>query len=336
MRFLIHVSSFDNWKWDVIALKAMSLGYNVSVVIWEYKESKKGELSRFSRYLNEKNISTIIVTDINRNEVFETVAISLVFNIHPISKVPMKLGYFARHFLILGIYSFRSDHLVNKYYYSDWHKRANMILAESEWHKEIINKKIRSTQHVELFDFPRHCQKNQNDNQFLMWAPHWTINKHEGLNRGSFLFYADFFIELIERDDFRFLFRPHPLLEKEIYKSGNSVLIESFEKLRMYIITGPISEHLYTNMLIVHDSVSFTFELLCIDRPIIFLNPKEDNFNEVGLKLLEAHYRCFSPESLKVLIQQLFSGLDFLLDVRKTVILDLNNENDFFTKIPKS
>lgn len=138
----------------------------------------------------------------------------------------------------------------------------------------------------------------------IIWAPHWSVAEH--LNLSHFVEYLPFFQDFLKQHPHvEVLLKPHPLLFRTLLQSGifserglqdcintwcslpNASLYEGGNYIPLFLSSDAL----------IGDSISYLAEYLPTLKPLCFLEKSHVNtFNEIGKKLIEAHYVAHSQE----------------------------------------
>lgn len=169
----------------------------------------------------------------------------------------------------------------------------------------------------------------------IIYAPHHTIEGNTGLlHFSSFLMYGDFMLELAHRyrDRIQFVFKPHPLLQfnLENHHDWGKERTDAYyrqwkEGENTNFVNGEYIDLFNSSDGMVHDCVSFMFEYMCTQKPVMFLaNAIDmDQYNKLGIALYESHYKAKSKEDI----------IQFIEDVIIEGKDDMSRQrNDIFTK----
>lgn len=156
----------------------------------------------------------------------------------------------------------------------------------------------------------------------IIWAPHHSIEESEMFsNHSTFLRYSQFFQNLVQQfqDEVFFAFKPHPNLRKKLYDNNNwgqkrtDQYYEFWDQEKNSMLVEGTYEKLFLGSdAIIHDSVSFMAEYLCLKKPACYLVKNEKNhkkfLNEFGLLLLEVHKHALSEEDITDFISIVMAG----------------------------
>ncbi len=157
----------------------------------------------------------------------------------------------------------------------------------------------------------------------IIWAPHFTISGNSLLHRASFLWLADFMLEIAKRykDSIQLSFKPHPRLKTELYqhkdwgKERTDNYYKSWEtNENTQLNEGEYIDLFLTSDAMIHDSGSFSAEYLYTKKPIAFTAQDSSqiycNLNEFGVKCIDLHYILHNILEVEMFIQDLLNDID--------------------------
>ncbi len=167
------------------------------------------------------------------------------------------------------------------------------------------------------------------ENFSCTWAPHWSVSPNSIISVSSFLRISNNIIDIaLANPDIQFNFRPHPRLKHELeqQKTKTSELFDFIEKWNRLPNTKVITGSEYTNEirmsdLLITDSISFLYEFLSTEKPIIITTPKiNQNFNALGKLIASVSYRAVDALNIEYQIHRIRAGHDPLLNRRIRVL----------------
>lgn len=188
--------------------------------------------------------------------------------------------------------------------------------------------------HIDIWK-PQPTQKKR-----LIWAPHFSIEQGNLLNRGSFLWLADFMLLMAEKyaDQLQIAFKPHPRLLSVLHnhpKWGRDKADAYYEHWASLnngqLVSGDYVDLFMTSDAMIHDCGSFTVEYLYSQRPVMFVCKEIENnikqMNDFGRKALALHEIGTCLEDVENFILKVLASED---DNRQA------ERNNFFEKYLKS
>lgn len=168
----------------------------------------------------------------------------------------------------------------------------------------------------------------------IIWAPHHTIGEEhaEGIAYSTFLFYAEFMLEMAEKykNDVHFAFKPHPSLLEKLKKCwGEEKALDYYSQWETMenaqINTGKYIDLFKYSDAMIHDCSSFTIEYFYAHKPVMYLINSEhhaDNLNRMTTEAFNLHYKGRSKEDIENFIQQVIAGLDPMEPQREKFFAD--------------
>lgn len=156
-------------------------------------------------------------------------------------------------------------------------KDKNVIVTGYPFCEVFINAKIKHNKHRKI----------------IIWAPHHTIDDNDVLGYSNFIQYSSLFKEIATnyQNDITLVFKPHPILKSKLYKHENWGIAKTDSYYRFWEtqINTSFNDGEYINLFIesdamIHDSGSFLAEYMYLKKPVLYLNNREDNLNEFGIK----------------------------------------------------
>lgn len=165
----------------------------------------------------------------------------------------------------------------------------------------------------------------------IIYAPHHTIEDDEPVNFSTFAANYEFMLELAEKyqDETVWIFKPHPHLK---YKAIRSGLFNDENEWNAYenrwrnlknggvMLEGSYSELFRESAAMIGDSISFLSEYLYVNKPLLFLQRKEQAFNDFGKQLMKVHYKAGGDDGRAIedfLVQVVLGGNDSKKECRK-------------------
>ena len=143
----------------------------------------------------------------------------------------------------------------------------------------------------------------QNTKKRIIWAPHFTIERTQTLQRGSFLWLNEVMLKIAEeyQDKIQFAFKPHPRLRSVLScfpgwgEERTNKYYESWENLSNGQYENSSFVDLFmTSDAMIHDCGSFTVEYHYSKNPCLFTTKNLEGvrhpLNEFGRAALDAHY----------------------------------------------
>ena len=171
------------------------------------------------------------------------------------------------------------------------------------------------------------------DMKKIILAPHFSVGNISEVSFSTFGSNMYYFLYLAQKYKYKvtFIFKPHPNLRNAVVKSG---YMKSYDEYEEYLDRwrelpngNVVEEADYLKLFETSDamimySMSFVGEYLYFQKPLLFLTREEQNFNDLGEALMEAHYTADGRDymSIDMFIQNVvINGDDVKKDIRKDV-----------------
>lgn len=153
----------------------------------------------------------------------------------------------------------------------------------------------------------------------IIWAPHHTLTRTPN-GHSCFLPMSDFMLDMAQKyqDKIQIVFKPHPILYNNLEKLwGKAKTDDYYSKWKNRPNTsyqeGKYIDLFYSSDAMIHDSGSFVFEYLFMNKPVlrtIYDIPLEEMFNELALSCLDQHYKAYNVEDVEAFIMNVIDGVD--------------------------
>lgn len=159
----------------------------------------------------------------------------------------------------------------------------------------------------------------------IIYSPHWNFTGgyatfiHNGL---QILQYAE-----THTDTTLWVYKPHPLLEKELITQGlmsaeeYGAYVERWERLpnaKVYL-SGDYQEIFMSSDCMINDSISFIAEYMYAHKPMLLLHNDETNYNSFGMECINHVYKCNGNDlnSIFQFIENIRYGKDYMKETRE-------------------
>lgn len=165
----------------------------------------------------------------------------------------------------------------------------------------------------------------------VIYAPHHSFSSETILKYGTFDKNYKYFLDYAKNhQDIEFIFKPHPVLKKEVVRRGlmsEREIEHYFEQWKelpnasVYEV-GDYYDMFRTSDLMITDCNSFLSEYLPTQKPVIHLISENSvGYNAYGLKIIGGYYKSSSnDETEKLLNSLLYDNNDPLLEKRLQII----------------
>ena len=166
-----------------------------------------------------------------------------------------------------------------------------------------------------------------NDKQYIIYAPHWTIDHEKTIAYSTFKENGKFMLDYAKQNpQYNWVFKPHPMLKKAIIDNGfmseeeTEKYYSDWENLGILCTDGDYLKYFNDSQLMITDCCSFLSEYLPTGKPLIRLVSKDiPEFNPNLKELIKSYYNAESVEDLR-------KYLDMILVERQDPMKDLRVE----------
>ncbi len=155
------------------------------------------------------------------------------------------------------------------------------------------------------------------DRKKIIIAPHYSVvaPNRPASNQGSFLMYADYLLEIVEKykSEVQFAFKPHPLLYVKLLDIWGKEKTNQYYAFWQHnentiIAEGDYIDLFKTSDAMIHDSGSFVVEYLYTKKPTMFIAYKEkqvkEDYNDLGAMCVDLHYKAYRNDDIDKFISE--------------------------------
>lgn len=164
----------------------------------------------------------------------------------------------------------------------------------------------------------------------VIWGPHHTIGNSaaDSFSASTFLLNCDLMLQLAQKysDSIQFAFKPHQLLKFKLIDIWGAEKTEQYYNQWASMENTQLEEAGYVDLFIhsdamMHDSGSFTTEYLYLNKPVMYLQRKEqieDMFNTFGVEAYRQHYHGVTQADMEHFLEDVvLAGNDPMQSSRK-------------------
>ena len=168
-----------------------------------------------------------------------------------------------------------------------------------------------------LDTYSGYCSDFKYGDDYVIYAPHWSFphpDNPNNLNLSTFLWSGKAILDYANaHKEVRWVFKPHPVLENVLIKSGIMTkdevhsYYEAWDKVGDCCYTGDYSELFKKSRVMITDSASFLTEYACTGCPLIHLINSEfpAQFCQLNKALFSTYYQVRSPEELEPMLDKI-------------------------------
>ena len=173
---------------------------------------------------------------------------------------------------------------------------------------------------------------------YIIYAPHWSVDLDNNLAWGTFLWNGLFILDYAKsHPEYNWVFKPHPCLANYLVKSKHMTTAQvkdywnEWAKIGQVCETGNYLEMFMQSKAMITDCGSFETEYFLTKKPLIHLQSKNAvPFNPSVQKIVENYYNVSDIEQLQqVLDTVLVAGNDYKKEERVAALKKYGYENNF-------
>ena len=176
--------------------------------------------------------------------------------------------------------------------YMDTLQRCNLLRLQYPLSTKIGKRKIKYLGYPALYKYLSFGDQPQL--RCITWTPRWSTDRVIG--GSNFVEFADYFLHLVKNSDYKFIFRPHPLMFDELVTKGiiskeyKENYINELKKYNVvFDITTPIDEIFRETSILITDFSSIIAQFFLTGRPIIYCD-KGIKLNKTFGEMIELNY----------------------------------------------
>lgn len=156
-------------------------------------------------------------------------------------------------------------------------------------------------------------KNSKSDKNYIIYAPHWTINHEKTIAYSTFKENGKFILEYAQKHpEYNWVFKPHPLLKKALidnnFMSKNEVedYYSAWENLGLACYSGDYYEIFNNSKLMITDCSTFLIEYLMTGKPLINLVSKNAvEFNDFAKDAIKYFYNPKDNKELEYVLNSI-------------------------------
>ena len=203
----------------------------------------------------------------------------------------------------------------------EWEK--SRLLKNSVWYSYKKGIKVIGSPHAESVAEVAKCTPTRvSGRPRVLWTPRW--NSAEG--NCHFFDHKNLLLEMSEKGEIDFTFRPHPLCLAHFFKSGELTQAEHDTYLgriaqcaHAKLDVGDYMQALKNHEIFVSDMSSVLGDAFLTGKPVVYTH-RVDHFNELGRFMAEGFYWVRTPAELSMRLRSLAAGEDPLQGKREELL----------------
>ena len=203
-------------------------------------------------------------------------------------------------------------------------------------------KNLKSTGHPMLDYFYLNKDKTFENKGYVIYAPHWSVDKNNKLHWGTFLKLGKEILNYAKKHpEIKWVYRPHPCLESYLekcnYMTKEEILAyrKEWANIGLVSLNGDYIEMFMNSKAMITDCGSFETEYFLTKKPLIHLKSdiEPTPFNPAVQKIVDSCYEAQDFDELeKILDEVIIKNNDYKIDDRKKVYKELGYENNYAAK----
>lgn len=201
---------------------------------------------------------------------------------------------------------------------------------------------LKSTGHPMLDYFYLNKDKTFENKGYVIYAPHWSVDKNNKLHWGTFLKLGKEILNYAKKHpEIKWVYRPHPCLESYLekcnYMTKEEILAyrKEWANIGLVSLNGDYIEMFMNSKAMITDCGSFETEYFLTKKPLIHLKSdiEPTPFNPAVQKIVDSCYEAQDFDELeKILDEVIIKNNDYKINDRKKVYKELSYENNYAAK----
>lgn len=322
IRVIFLISENSKWKaQSLFDLMAKSEKFEPIIALTVLKSVHKGDditrnnIDEDYNYFKNKGMKVVLAYKNNQYKNLKSFNPDIVFYQQPwgISKLqsPEEVSKYALTYYI--------PYYVNNYelqpfeYEQEFHKFLYKYFVLNKWWEDEYKRKSNLSNVVGLGNpildnFIQNDNKNNNDKNYVIYAPHYSffheLNQNP-VNFGTFLENGELILGFAqEHKEYNWVFKPHPQLKFELYKVWGKERTDKYyidwENIGLCCYDSSYIELFKNSKLLITDCDSFLLEYFCTTNPIIHLISPRCSINppEFTRNIFDTYYKARTNEEL--------------------------------------
>jgi hypothetical protein len=331
------IELWPQWEELIELIRADNLNFNLKILVCPMKQTNHDNqylyCNRGYHYLKHKkyDVDVIDEKDIKLHDSILKSHITFIQLPYDDTRPNLYRSEFLKQFtdLVYLPYAYIVLNLPNFQFKNAFLNNCKRVYVETEQHKELIKKynsevydKVKVVSHPKLNIKWSYQRIKKSRSKKILWNPRWSL-----VDKGcTIIWTSSFFFDFLNKhSDYKLIFRPHPLLFRELELPQNKVVKDKiFELIKLENVILDENPFYFDSFnessFLVTDGSSLLVEYLPTNKPIIFTHNGIHNLNSIGELLLPNIYEACTYEKLEDEINNLSSQKDRLLENRLNFI----------------
>ena len=176
---------------------------------------------------------------------------------------------------------------------------------------------------------------------YVIYAPHWSIDKDNNLCWGTFLSNGKFMLGYAQRHpEINWVFKPHPCLKNYLVKHKYMTKQQAenywneWSKAGVVCETGNYLDMFMQSKAMITDCGSFETEYFLTGKPLVYLkSPDATPFNPSVQKIVDVYYNVTDIKELEQVLDEVVAGNnDYLKEKRLKLLQDSGYQGNYAAK----
>ena len=257
----------------------------------------------------------------------------------PVRNSEFALTYYIPYFLPTSIshieYYLRFHQYIETFYVLD--DEIKVYYSENMENKGV---NLKTVGHPQLDYFYLNKEKKYEDKNYVIYAPHWSIDEQTELKWGTFSWSGEFMLEYAKNHpEYKWVFKPHPNLiqalkmkcwdEEKIKKYWNA-----WAEIGEVCSSGDYLDMFMESKLMITDCGSFQTEYFMTQKPCIYLKSEKGfPFNTTVKTIVENYYTVKNENELKIILEKVLENdNDFMKEQRLKAFEKLKLNKNYAAK----
>ena len=167
------------------------------------------------------------------------------------------------------------------------------------------------------------------DENYVIYAPHWSIDDKTDLKWGTFLWNCEFMLKFAqEHPEYNWVFKPHPNL-KQILKLrhwSDEKIIEywnEWKKVGIVHESGDYSDLFLKSKLMITDSGSFQTEYFMTQKPCVYLKSENGtSFNSTVQNIVDNYYTVENLTDLETVLKEVLINNNDYMKIQRLEVFE--------------
>lgn len=150
----------------------------------------------------------------------------------------------------------------------------------------------------------------KNEKQYVIYAPHWTVNHKNTIAYSTFAETGKFMLEYAKKNpEFNWLFKPHPMLKKALIDNGimSPKEVENYyNSWKEACYDGDYLKYFNDSQLMITDCSTFLLEYAATQKPLIRLVSQDmPEFNTTTEEVVKTYYNAENIKELETYLDMI-------------------------------